>query len=268
MINFSKFIENRIKNIQATDSFAFATAIGVGPWLVPLGPAIIFGYALYVSAPPNMADFRIMTAVAVAIGLIVAGAISSHNAITSPGWKAWSLVAGYIFLEIVGLWAMSVSFDVKVVGTVASLLTLIVYLSRSSAKEIDLDRSEAAQAAKAKMDFQLEQARLNAEHKRVMATKAADLKHTEKLAKIEAQSVSQVSVPLTVRNTVHEQSANKTLEILKSDIIAELRQDKPNMTKLAHQLDIGRTTLYKHLRTLAEQGEVIKNGNGYEPTNS
>jgi len=137
-MNFSKFIENRIRNIQASDSFAFAAAIGVGPWLCPLAPAIIFGYALYVSAPSDMAEFRIVTAAAVAIGLIVAGAVSSHNAIVSNGWQPWTLVIGYIALEIVGLWLMSVTFDVKIVGTVASLLTLIVYLSRSSAKRIDV----------------------------------------------------------------------------------------------------------------------------------
>ncbi len=59
-----------------------------------------------------------------------------------------------------------------------------------------------------------------------------------------------------------------TLEMLKADIIAELGQEKPNMSRLAEQLNIGRTTLYKHLRTLTEQGEIVKNGNGYEPINS
>jgi hypothetical protein len=172
-VNFSKFIENRISNIQASDSFAFAAAIGLGPWLVPLGPAIIFGYALFVSAPADMAEFRIVTAVSVAIGLIVAGAVSSHNAIMAGGLGPWSLVIGYIFLEIIGLWLMRVSFDVKIVGTVASLLTLIVYLSRSSVKEIDTGRN-----------FEIEQARLDAEHKRQMAREAAGLKHTEELARI------------------------------------------------------------------------------------
>ncbi len=266
-VDFSKFIENRIKNIQASDNFAFATAIGVGPWLVPLGPAIIFGYALYKSAPSDMAEFRIVTAVAVGIALIVAGAVSSHTAIVSGGLRPWSLVIGYIVLEIAGLWLMSVTFDVKVVGTVASLLTLIVYLSRSSAKEIDTAKTEGKIAAQVKMDYQLEQARLNAEHQRTMATRDADLKHAEKLARIEAKTL-QTSVPPTVHKTVREQSANKALETLKADIMAELRQEKPNMTELAQQLGIGRTTLYKHLRTLANTGEVIRNGNGYEPVST
>jgi hypothetical protein len=189
-INFSKFIENRITNIQSSDSFAFAAAIGLGPWIVPLGPAIIFGYAMFVSAPVGMAEFRIVTAVAVAIGLIGAGAVSSHNAIVSSGWRPWSLVIGYISLEIIGLWLMSVSFDVKVIGTVASLLTLIVYLSRSMKKEIDGGRAETKAVEVIKRDFQIEQARLNAEHRRTMKSQAAELKHAEKMAKIEAAQSS------------------------------------------------------------------------------
>lgn len=287
MIDFSKFIENRIKNIQASDSFAFAAAIGMGPWLVPLGPAIIFGYALYKSAPADMAEFRIVTAVAVAIGLIVAGAVSSHNAITSGSRKSWSLVVGYIFLEIAGLWLMTVTFDVKVVGTVASFLTLIVYLSRSTAKEIDTAKIEAKEASQTKLDFQMEQVQLNAEHKRRLEQaqlnaelqrqadqRAADLKgaehqreltHTEKLARIEAKTLSQQSVPKVSLETARGTPQDKTIETLKAEIIAELGQEKPNMAQLAGRLGIGRSTLYRHLGTLAGTGEVVKNGNGYKP---
>ncbi len=293
-INFSKFIQNRIANIQASDSFAFAAVIGVGPWLVPLGPAIIFGYALFVSAPIDMAEFRLATAVAVAIGLILAGAVSSHNAVVSSGWRPWSLVVGYIFLEIIGLWLMSVSFDVKVIGTVASLLTLIVYLSRSTAKEIGTAKIEAKEIETTKRDFQIEQAKLAAEHKREMERaqlaaehqrqadqraadlagaehqrqmdqRAADLSHDEKMARIEAKKVSQDSVPIVSHETV-QPSQDKSIETLRPDILAELAQEKPNLTRLAGQLGIGRSTLYRHLGTLQGTGEVVKNGNGYEVT--
>jgi hypothetical protein len=256
-INFSKFIENRIANIRASDSFAFAAAIGVGPWLVPLGPAIIFGYALYKSAPADMEEFRIAAAVSVAIGLIVAGAVSSHNAIVSSGFKSWSLVVGYIGLEIFGLWLMSVTFDVKVVGTVASLLTLIVYLSRSSAKEIDTAKVEAKEIEQAKLDFQLEQARLRAAHKREMEAETARLKHQERLARITVKQ----SVKETVKPTVKPTVKGFTLDDLK-DALRDGRGD--NLTQLAKDLHTSRTTLYTRLNSLVDSGEVVKNGNGYE----
>jgi hypothetical protein len=194
-VNFSQFIENRIANIQSSDSFAFAAAIGLGPWLCPIAPAIIFGYALFVSAPVDMGQFRIVTATAVAVGLVVAGAVSSHNAIVAAGWGPWGLVIGYIGLEIIGLWLMGVSFDVKVVGTVASLLTLIVYLSRSSAKVIDDSRSEAGEMGRLKLDYQMSQARQAAEHKREMARLRAEQKHAQKLAEISQLSAGKLPEP-------------------------------------------------------------------------
>lgn len=263
LFDFGKFIENRIANIRSADNFAFASAVGVGPWLVPLGPAIIFGYALYKSAPVDMAEFRVAAAVSVAIGLIVAGAVSSHNAIVAGGVKPWSLVVGYIALEIVGLWLMSVSFDVKIVGTVASLLTLIVYLSRSSAKEIDTGRVEATAEKRLKLDYQMEQARLEADHRRAMADKQADLKHAEKMARIEAkqrvtQGVTPVSHPETgVTPAVTPETQTETL-------LSGLRQPGVTMTQLADTLGVSRPTLYRRLNKLVETGEVVKNGNGYE----
>jgi DNA-binding transcriptional ArsR family regulator len=258
-LDFSQFIANRIANIKAADSFAFASAIGLGPWLVPLAPAIVFGYALHRSAPVDMGEFRLAAAVSVAIGLVVAGAVSSHNAIVSGGSKAWALVVGYIGLEIVGLWLMSVTGDVKIVGTVASLLTLIVYLSRSSAKEIEGDRNEAKELERTKLNYQIEQARLEAEHKRAMAAKKAELKHAETIAKIEAREVSQ-----GVSQSVSQVSRDKSLETLKDPILDALGGDKPNMTQLAEQLGVSRGTLYRHLGAMAEQGVLHKNGNGYE----
>lgn len=195
MLNFSRFIENRIENIKASDNFAFALAIGTGSWIAPISPAVIFGYSLWKSAPEDMGEFRIVTAVTVAVGLVVAGAVSSHNAITSKSLKPWLLVVAYISLEIIGLWLMSVSFEVKVVGTVASLLTLIVYLSRTNANEIDAEKKDAKtdttlarESAQVKLDFQMEQARLNADHAREQERIIADQKHAERLARIEVKA--------------------------------------------------------------------------------
>jgi uncharacterized protein YdbL (DUF1318 family) len=209
-----------------------------------------------------MAEFRMITAAAIAVGLIVAGAVSSHNAIASGGVRPWSLVIGYIGLEIVGLWLMSVSFDVKVVGTVASLLTLIVYLSRSTAKEIDSGKAEAKEAEAQKMAFHIEQARLAAEHKRIMEQREADLKHAEKMARIEAKAKAQVSE--SVKPVV--KPAEKTVKGFTVDGLKEALQadGKPNMTQLAKDLHISRPTLYNRLNGLVDSGEVIKNGNGYE----
>jgi len=100
----------------------------------------------------------------------------------------------------------AVSFEVKVVGTVASLLTLIVYLSRTDANEIDAakDREELAKAKEegdedqtkadaksrdqAEFEFKVEQDRLDAAHYREMDAREVESKHAAKLARIEAES--------------------------------------------------------------------------------
>lgn len=270
MLNFSRFIENRIENIKASDNFAFALAIGTGSWIAPISPAVIFGYSLWKSAPEDMGEFRIVTAVTVAVGLVVAGAVSSHNAITSKSLKPWLLVVAYISLEIIGLWLMSVSFEVKVVGTVASLLTLIVYLSRTNANEIDAEKKDAKtdttlarEREQVKLDFQIEQDRLNADHVRGQERIVVDQKHAERLAKIEATTVP----PGTFHGTtsdIPKVSRDTSIDAVRGSIIAELKKEKPNFTELASQLGFGRTTLYRRIGTLVGTGEVVKNGNGYE----
>ena len=269
-INFSKFIENRIENIRASDSLAFALAIGTGSWIAPIAPAVVFGYSLWKSAPEDMGEFRIITAVAVAVCLIVAGAVSSHNAIMSKSKKPWLLVAAYILLEIAGLWLMSVSFEVKVVGTVASLLTLVVYLSRTNANEIDIEKKDerlevekSREREQDRLDFQMEQDRLNAEHVREQERLISDQKHAESLAKIEAKSVSLGTFQGAVQN-VPKASQDNSIEAVRGSIIAELGKERPNLTELASRLGLGRTTLYRRIGTLVGTGEIIKNGSGYE----
>ena len=162
------------------------------------------------------------------------------------------------FFVVVGYWARTVKID-----------TEHSRASQIEQAQIDAEhqRQIAARAAELKHEETLaglEQARLNAEHKRLMEQHAADLKHTEKLARIEAKVV-RTSVPKVSQQVSQQVSQDKSLETLKSDILAELGQETPNLTQLASRLDIGRSTLYRHLGTLARQGKVIKNGNGYEP---
>lgn len=275
-----------IATIRDFDRSAFALSAGLGPWLTPLAPALVFGHTFYASTLDALGRWAIIGGVAMSIGLVVAGATSSHTAMALKSAGApldkvrgcWALVISYIVLEITGILTMPHYAGLTVVGVTASLLTLVVYLSRSYrnflddfkartevAKEAAKEESEEAKEEKQiKLDFQIEQARLNAEHQRQMTVRDADLKHAEKLARIEAKAV-QTSVPISVPQLSQQVSQVKSLETLKPDILTELGQETPNLTQLASRLNVGRSTLYRHLGTLVEQGEVIKNGNGYEP---
>ena len=118
--------------------------------------------------------------------------------------------------------------------------------------------------------FQIEQATLNAdqkrlneqceaEHKRAMEQREADLKHDEKMARIGAKKVPQ-AVKETVK-PVEETVKPFTLDDLKQALRGN---ERPNMTQLAKDFGVSRPTLYNRLSKLVDSGEVVKNGNGYE----
>ncbi len=279
---YKDFIQSRISNIQDTDLLSLAGAMGVGPWLVPLAPAIIFGWALYESTPAGMIkELSIIAGVTAAIGLIVAGAVSSHNAISlqSSGVQghnltfAWGLVFSYITLEISGLWLMAIEQNIKIVGTVISLLTLVVYLSRSSATKLSEIKQDRAQ----EKELQRENEQADQDHLREMEKLKlqAELQndHVESMAKIEAnkqKAIAKLTVQPGVQSSVQSVSNQNeqimSVEDQKRTILNILAND-PN-TPIGHLTEHtgvnSRTTIYKRLDDLKNEGKIEKrNGAGY-----
>jgi len=121
-----------------------------------------------------------------------------------------------------------------------------------------------AEIEHAKKMASIEENRLDSDHQRRMVEQDAELKHAEKLARIEAKTATSQGVSQVSQKSVPQVSHDKSFETLKAGILAELGQEKPNLTQLASRLQIGRSTLYRHLGTLSETGEITKNGNGYE----
>jgi uncharacterized membrane protein YhiD involved in acid resistance len=263
-MNYSGFIENRIKNIQDTDKLAFEAAMGVGPWVVPLAPAIIVGFAFFQSASTEMELLRVIAAIAIGAALITAGAISSHVAIVGGKTPVWGLVFLYIILEIGGLWALSVTGDLKIAGTVASLLTLVVYLSRASARQVDEAKKEDKEEKAIRIEYQIEQARLTAEHQRQMDRQQAELDQAAKLAKIEANKEKAIA-KLNVTSSVPKVSHDVSRDVSRDDtIIAALSNGKVNKTQLAEQLGVSRNTIYRDIERLESEGKLSQTSNGYE----
>ncbi len=271
---YKKLTQGLISGIQDTDKLSFAGAMGVGPWLVPLAPAIIFGWALYESVPKTMTgDLAIIAGVAAAIGLVIAGAVSSHNAISLQssgvgGWNltfAWLLVFGYIGLEIIGLLTMAITSNMKAVGVVISLLTLIVYLSRSVATGLVEMKQDKEQGKQLEREDDL----TGKAHQREMEKLRLQMEQAERLAKIEAnkeKAIAKVSQPtvseLSQGETVLPQNDQKAriLDIL------ETNPDTP-MTQIAKQNGMSRSTLYRRLDELKSEGKIKANGAGYIVTN-
>lgn len=281
--HYKKFTQGLISSIQATDRLGFAGAMGIGPWIVPLAPAIIFGWALYESAPKTMSnELRIIAGSAAAIGLVVAGAISSHNAISLQTASikgkilgfAWLLVFGYIGLEIVGLWQMTIQREIKVVGTVISLLTLIVYLSRSAASRLTEIKQDKVQVQQLKREDDLQAQQLEREAKSQEQTYQRDLERLrlqleqeQALAKIEAskeKAIAKMSVSPPVSQSVSGGTPDLTPDEQK-DLLLHYMEEKPDtpMAQIAREAGTSRRTLYRRLKELESEGKVKVNGEGY-----
>lgn len=195
MRTYHKITEQLIDNIGDTDRLAVAVAEGLGPWFVPLSNGAVFGWALYaaLSGEPLMSK-QIATAVGLAamISVITAGIISTKNAVKHPGVGYWSLVVGYIGLELAGLWLMSVPLDVQIVGTVTALMSLIVYISRAAAwtiggqeKRAEIEQEFTNQERSKDRDQERQQASKDRESERDREDRQLDYKHKERIALIE-----------------------------------------------------------------------------------
>lgn len=185
---------------------------------------------------------------------------------TQAGIIAQYITLAIPFFVVVGYWARTVKADVESRQMLAD-------------KERDNEAARQRQIEDEERQRQrdIETQRLAREDEERQFSRQLQLdelakNHELKMARIEAKKVSQQSVPQVSQKvshgTVPQVSQDKSIETLKADILAELGQEKPNMTQLARRLDIGRGTLYRHLGALAGMGEVVKNGNGYEIANS
>ncbi len=200
---YHEITEILIDNIGDTDRLAVAVAEGLGPWFVPLSNGAVFGWALYAAlSAESLMGPQIATAVGLAamVSVITAGIISTKNAAKHPGGGYWSLVVGYIFLELAGLWLMSVPLNVQIVGTVAALMSLIVYVSRAAAWTIGGQEKQALveqEIATEEQDQAAEEMAKDRDQERVQAAedraaerdrqdRLLDQKHAERIALIES----------------------------------------------------------------------------------
>lgn len=264
-MSYSQWIQNRIDNIEASDKLAFASAFRLGPWIVPLPGAIIFGYSVYVSAPVDMAQFKLVASLTAAAGIIIAGVSTSHIAIRRGG-GSWSLVCAYVLAEIIGLWVMSLPTDMKVVGTLMALLSFAMYVSRA------LHSTDEEAKEEVKADREAERAEESAEKawQRQLELKRLEMEQQEKLAKIEAskeKAIARASVPNVSSGTAHNgDSATKTSVQEQEERILGILAQEPDtpMAQVAQSVGTSRRTVYRRLDSLQEQGKVYKNGEGWK----
>jgi hypothetical protein len=155
------------------------------------------------------------------------------------------------FFIVVGYWARTIKSEIE---DNAKRQQAIEDEERIRQQQIEDEERRAELERKARQQaIEDEERRIELEIKRLNA----EQKHTERMAKITQQSV-QSTVQGTVQSTVQPLTPTDV-----KNAVSEA--EKPiNITKLAKNLGVSRGTLYTRLNSLVSNGEMIKNGNGYE----
>jgi elongation factor P hydroxylase len=281
-------VDALISAIKEFDRLMFSLSGGLGTWIAPVTPSVVYGHTFYASSVDELGAWAIVGGVSIACGLVVAGATSSHTAIAlksagAPADKVracWALVIAYVILEIGGILAMSsLDHSIAVVGVTASLLTLVVYLSRSYTyylkefkAQMEETKVEEQSDKKLKVDFQIEQARLNAEAARQEKREQRQLKQQIELARIAAnkeKAIAKSKAKFDVTSGVTNVTQNVTSDVTpnvtngvtndvtkgpseRRDAILRQMLHTPNVTQkeLALRFNVTRQTIGRDIRAL------------------
>jgi len=188
--NYQKFIDRRIANVRDTDRMVFGLTSDLGPWIVPLAPALVFGYSFYAATVDRLDWMAVIAGAAAAFGMEIAGTTAFHTAVAfwslKDIWKALTaffLGILYVFIGIVGVVYLESQSAFVIVGVSAFILAPIVYASRALAR--DLNRQAQERQDNRALSIQFKQDEISFEREKELA--AMRLKHEERLAKIEAK---------------------------------------------------------------------------------
>lgn len=240
------------RTIKNFDSAAFALAGGIGPWLAPLAPALVFGSAFSHSMWAQLGWLAVAGGIVAGIGLVVAGAFASHNAIErGGGW--WFAAISYVALEIGGLWAMQIDFNMQVVGTVLALITFIVYISRAGAVQITESKALSAEERADSREFtkQLQLEKVKLEHERSMQL---DRLQTE--ATIEAERERTKATTSQAEATAKAEQSRLERERLALQA-AQDRAERERLQRLAEIEQARAAQVAEQARLVAEASRIV-----------
>jgi hypothetical protein len=226
--------------------------------------------------------------VVVGLAIETVGIVATHTAIDLYNARQqeivepvkFRLMAGLVPIYVIGVAAVvGLSQDaftplVKGLGIASPFLTCMVYVAVALAR--DLSRIETRQVLTDERQATIEDE--DRQWQREKERLEIELKHQERLAKIQAKNVKQaINQPVNRRGqTVHEPAKNHVFDgvnlsraerkqqLLES--LVDIYVDDPNarVTAVANKLNVSRQTVYNYLNELEQAGRISRNGSGVE----
>ncbi len=279
--------------LDAVQSILMSILTKIGPFFVALMPSLFTAYAIFHTFT-FAAGFGLALFFAIVVGLAMetVGIVATHTALDLYNAKEegkvqpikFKLMTWLVPVYVLGV-ALVVYFSgdaftplVKGLGVASPFLTTIVYVA--VALHRDISRTEAKQET-----IEDRQAQIEAEQRqweREKELRELELKHAEKLARIEAnkrsnsRSVDQLTTSLdqslersNLVNTGNltrvnaqkkrdkEQALNAVLTYLNANSTASLND-------IAQAVECSKGSAFNYVSELQQAGRLYKNGNGWE----
>lgn len=190
--------------------FLLSLFVTIAPTVAPLGPALLFGYNFYQASLHIGMNGRlaIVSAVAVGAALECAGIISTKVAVTwlnknDKTKLTWALVIVFVYFVagISTVFVDSESTELRLLTIITFVITIITYAASAlyndalKTEKVDARSYRIEEAIQLKnAEFELEEKRATAEHKRQLSLRKLELKHESNASKL-PETFVQLSQP-------------------------------------------------------------------------
>jgi len=235
-----------MKWTESVNNALFDIARDIGPWIVPLAPALVFGHSAYSAVFSALGLLAYAVGLSVAIALEIGGIIGFHAGVSFYGRHNGKAVLGfslgvvYVILGITAVLVGGESPDFKIIGVMSFLIVPLVYLARALMKDLG-DTSAADADDKA--------------HRREMDLFKLETNRQTRLITAERKTVQSVQ-PVQSKSVHTEPESVQPMDIDEAIIERFATGEKVNVSRLARDLGKSRTTVYKRIGQL----ELNKNG--------
>jgi flagellar biosynthesis GTPase FlhF len=252
-------------------------------FLTPIGAVIFFGWRVYtaVHAETGTNWLAIPAGIAAAVGLEMVGIFAGHLMMElwqrrdGRAWLAAGIMAVYVGIGVIEL--------AGTIGQVMFLIAPLVYVLVGLRQTVDEVAGRETAVSATRLDFQLEQARLDREAERERQASNDRRQHEENLRKLELEasaSTEQAAITLEEKRLQADERRRKrearraqaegkraqaALDSMATEekVLAIYSKDpKASQQSVANQTDVSRQRIGQILQDLEGRGAISRNGKG------
>lgn len=248
-------IVQEIENLfEALQDIFIAALIRFGPYIVASIPAIFTGTSVAATHGGFIGSVvGIGLEVTVLLSVYAASSLYDQKLMSKFWFMVWLFPFYFIGIALAILYPTSTGL-----GLVAPILTIICYIAGMFIREVGKERKRQAVVEADKKQAEAELSKAEIEHKHELERLALELKHAEKMARIEAS-----------KNRPDEHPDKRSKSITKDEAVSLILQflaDNPDasLSQIGRQIGRPKSTTGNYVNELIQAGKVHKNGEGWK----